>query len=132
MAFNISYTHTLFAVLVPRPGTPTTIDTGSAIVCSQEEWEKAQQGALDKPLTVDYEGGRFMPMTYRERVLHAADRQATRYPTVARSWLMNPDRYERVGTYRLDRKELVIDPGKVAALAAWGVSDLDAGGRDGL
>lgn len=92
-------------ILVPKRGTTVlfSIRRGSGIVGSKED---------DGLLRVDYEGNIYGMQgmhTYEERVFHAADRHAQRYPTVAR--LHAPEEaFYIVGTIDTDTWHITLDP----------------------
>ncbi len=91
-------------VFIPAEGSLslTGIAPGSAIVGTPNDGGR---------ITVYYEGNLYGAenlKTYEEKLLHAADRLRTRYPTVAmRS--VTPDQLVLVGTYDTDTRELVHD-----------------------
>lgn len=71
-------THRIF---VPAPGEDLGIAPGSAIVAAIDQ-------ASEDRVLVYYEGNLFGACNLRrfvERVLHAADRQVARYPTIAKA-----------------------------------------------
>jgi hypothetical protein len=81
------------AVYVPRPGTlaAVIIDAGSGIIGTRE----------GDRLLADYEGARYSFQSswgYADRVMHAAKRHASNYPTIARG-LFALDELEQIGVY---------------------------------
>jgi hypothetical protein len=81
------------AVYVPRFGTlaAVIIDAGSGVVATRE----------GDCLLADYEGARYSFQSswgYADRVMHAAKRQASHYPTIARG-LFPLDELEQIGVY---------------------------------
>jgi hypothetical protein len=90
--------HVTFQVYVPREGVDTTIASGSGIV--------GRPNAEDPRIIVmDYEGNLYGAENLREygqRVMHAADRSVTHYPTVARRALSLErvaEAFVLIGTY---------------------------------
>lgn len=77
--------------------------------------------------TIDYEGNLYGAqniVTWADRVMIAAGRHSTRYPTVARSWV-KPEALIRVGTYEHDRVPAIELEADVALVCAWlGIRDL--------
>ncbi len=95
-------------VYVPANTPETLIDPGSAIVGLpvSDDW-----------VLVYYEGDRFgIGHTYADKLLHAADRMVTGYPTVA-SGLRHPDYLIQVGTY--DYATGTIDVTDSRSLTQW-------------
>lgn len=91
-------------VYVPKPGALSLNDVhpGSALVGTPHP---------NGRVTVDFEGNLYGAVnlgTYEERLLHAADRHRTSYPTVARRYVPEDD-VILVGTYDTDTKQLVHD-----------------------
>jgi hypothetical protein len=81
------------SVYLPRRGTlaAVIIDAGSGVVGTME----------GDRLLADYEGGRYSFQSswgYADRVMHAAKRHASQYPTIARG-LFPLDELEEIGVY---------------------------------
>lgn len=99
-------------VYVPKPGARSLNDVrpGSGMVGSPHP---------NGRVTVDFEGNLYGAenlRTYEERLLHAADRHRTSYPTIARRYIPEDDLI-LVGTYDTDTKALdVVDE---EALRGW-------------
>lgn len=71
-------------------------------------------------VVIDFEGNRFGAsniVTFADRVMIAAGRHESRYPTIARL-SVEPASVVRVGTYDGSRK-IAVDFDKLDALAAW-------------
>jgi hypothetical protein len=119
-----TYSHTTFAILLPMLAFRERlyIDAGSGIVASLDAWRAPS--ADDGRVLVHYEGARFCPMTYGERVMHAASRQATNYGTIAKGLYLR-EQFLHVGDYDLAADRLSIEPTALFDLAAWGVSASD-------
>lgn len=103
----------LFDLFVPADGTDLGIDPRSAIVASV-----TQRG--QPRLLVHFEGNRFGAENlrrYEERCLHAADRAAVAYPTIAKENLPIGE-LVRVGQFDL-RARRVVAIERPDALAAW-------------
>lgn len=77
-----------FGLYVPAPGTVTCIMPGSAIIGSPS----------GDRLQLHFEGGKFQPMEWKDKVGIAASRHITVYPTIAQV-LVDPQDWIRVGTY---------------------------------
>lgn len=78
---------------LPRPGTlaAVIIDAGSGVIGTRE----------GDRLLADYEGARYSFQSswgYADRVMHAAKRHASNYPTIARG-LFPSDELEQIGVY---------------------------------
>lgn len=100
-------------VYTPTPGSLScaSIHEGSGIVGTP-------LGGSGRVL-IDFEGnlyGAENMRTYEERLLHAADRHRTRYPTMARMAVRVAELH-LVGTYDTDTRTLLVTD--EAALAAW-------------
>lgn len=68
---------------------------------------------------IDYEGnlyGAESMVRYEDKLLHAASRHVTRYPTVARR-VVEADQLLRVGSYSYPQRRLDVDDGE--ALESW-------------
>jgi len=81
------------AVYLPRPGTlaAVIIDAGSGVIGARE----------GDRLLADYEGARYSfqsSWSYADRVMHAAKRHASNYPTIARG-LFPAEEFEEIGVY---------------------------------
>jgi len=101
-------------VYCPKPSSPfaRAIAAGSAIVGDPTR-------SHDGLILVYYEGNMYGAANmrkYSERVLHAAGRLATRYPTIACQYLP-PDQLEAVGTY--DRESAAFALSNPDALRLW-------------
>ena len=101
-------------VYCPKPSSPfaRAIAAGSGIVGDPNR-------SHDGLILVYYEGnlyGAVNMQKYSERVLHAADRLATRYPTIACQYIP-ADQLKAIGTYDRGSKGFALsDP---EALRAW-------------
>jgi hypothetical protein len=107
------------AVFVPLAGTLPNIKRGSGIVGSDAPPQHGYQMT-----EIDFEGNLYGAdniRTYADRVMHAADRHETKYPTVARMTVPD-DTLVYVGDF--DGKRVNFDPVNFLALAEW----LDAEG----
>jgi hypothetical protein len=98
-------------VYVPKLAALSTIQPGAGIIGSQ---------AVDHPgkLLIDYEDSRpdTQHLRFADRVLHAADRHLTGYPTASRLFA-DPDDLLVVGTF--DRYTGMVQASNSEALEAW-------------
>lgn len=93
---------TEFTIFVPGPGTRLGIKPGSAIVASIDQIGQEQ-------VLIHYEGNLYNCENLRlfeERLMNAADRQATRYPTIA-CMKVNRDDLIVVGRYDLPTRTIL-------------------------
>lgn len=109
-----------FTVVVPT-GTPAShIAKGSAILCRTADLE--QMVGTRKAVVAYFEGDIYgSGMTFREKLIHAADRMSRRYPTVALTAFADQSEFKVVGRYDAAAKRLVVED--AATLAQWGVTD---------
>lgn len=102
------------AIFCPKPSTPlaTTLKAGSAIVGDPTALTEGR-------VCIYYEGNVYNAENMRyfsERLLHAAGRLTTKYPTVAQAFI-SLDELDEVGVYNTDAKQaLISDP---ETLRAW-------------
>lgn len=104
-----------FNVYVPRPGTPTAMLVLPRSGCVGEEIVNHDETTI----MLDVEGNKYdssSMRTFANRVLHAAGRQAQRYPTVARFYV-NPADLLLVGTYDDQYGEVTVTDEQT--LSAW-------------
>ena len=103
-------THVIF---VPKDGVPHTLAAGSALVASIES-------SANDLILVYYEGNLYNAVNMRDypsRVMNAADRQATRYPTSAVQGF-KPEELIEVGRYDYHAKRIT-SLTNAAHLRAW-------------
>lgn len=112
-------------VLVPaEAGGIHSIVAGSGIVTGDDL-------TADERVTVDFEGNLYGAVNlsrWADRVRHAVDRAATRYPTVARI-SARPDGFVAVGTFDTTWGTVQLEPGCTELVARWigcDVADVDA------
>lgn len=106
----MNYSHTIF---VPKPGHELGIAPGSALVAGMEQ--------PHKDLAVVYYEGNVYDVpdlrAFAQKLLHAAGRQAVRYPTVARMTIPRQSLIE-VGHYDYPSQRIV-QVTNAEALQAW-------------
>lgn len=109
----------MIPIYIPNPKTSDTqsmvhrLPQGTAIVGEYE--------SLLGRVCIDYEGNIYNSTSMRrfvERVHHAWNRHATRYPTVARAWVHEYDLF-MVAEYDPERRLVVADQLDLPRLAEW-------------